>query len=109
MRTLFIPGEVLLGIPALIKYPWFEEETGYQLFPFKTLTAVINFITVIVVSIATNYMFKDGRVSKKYDFLNAFGEEQPDEKSNAKPTSNSRENGQPEMNKDSAELQPMMG
>ncbi|VDO93454.1 unnamed protein product [Soboliphyme baturini] len=35
-----IGGEPLLGIPAAVHYPWFDEETGVQMFPFKTMAMV---------------------------------------------------------------------
>ncbi len=69
-------------MPPLIKYPWFEEESGYQLFPFKTMTAIINFLTVVIVSVAANHFLKGGVLPPKYDFLHAFSVKEEDEKQN---------------------------
>ena len=49
-------GEPLLGLPPLIKYPWYyddpdPENSDYQLFPFKTLCMLICLVTTIVVSL----------------------------------------------------------
>ena len=43
-------GEVLLGIQPTIIYPWYDEESGSQLFPFKTLTMLISLLSIIVCS-----------------------------------------------------------
>lgn len=43
-------GEPLLSLPPLIKYPWYDEESGYQLFPFKTMTMLISLVVIIAVS-----------------------------------------------------------
>lgn len=43
-------GESMLGIPALIKYPMFNEKTGEQGFPFRTLAMATSLVTLIIVS-----------------------------------------------------------
>lgn len=42
-------GEILLGFPPLITYPWYDDEWG-QLFPYKTLTFLISLSTIMFVS-----------------------------------------------------------
>ncbi|XP_047134601.1 high-affinity choline transporter 1 [Hydra vulgaris] len=54
LRTL--GGEKVLGIPIVIKYPYFNN--GQQLFPFKTFTMICSLITLVVVSIVANYLSK---------------------------------------------------
>ena len=46
----FLGGEVLLGLEPTIFYPWYDEESGYQLFPFKTLTMLVSFVTILLFS-----------------------------------------------------------
>jgi len=43
-------GEVILGLPALIHYPGYDEETSTQLFPFRTMAMLMSLITLIFVS-----------------------------------------------------------
>lgn len=45
-----VRGEVILGLPALIHYPGYDEETQTQLFPFRTMAMLISLITLIFVS-----------------------------------------------------------
>ena len=40
-------GEHFLGIPALIRYPWYNEEHELNVFPFKTLTTIISFTCIL--------------------------------------------------------------
>ena len=43
-------GEPLLGLAPVIVYPWYDSQSGYQLFPFKTLTMLISLLTIVVCS-----------------------------------------------------------
>ena len=43
-------GEPLLSLPPLIVYPWYDPLSGYQRFPFKTMTMLISLIVIIAVS-----------------------------------------------------------
>ena len=61
-------GEKLIGFPATIKYPYYDEDGG-QMFPFRTLAMVVSFITLVSVSYLTNYLFDNGIVDEKRDFL----------------------------------------
>ena len=61
-------GDSLLGIPPLIKYPFYDETEG-QLFPFKTLAMACGFLTILLVSYPLDYLFKSGKLAKKYDFF----------------------------------------
>lgn len=65
-------GESAIGFPALIKYPYYDEENKEQLFPFKTLSMIVSFLTIISVSYLTKYLFTKGILLEKYDFLYYF-------------------------------------
>ena len=43
-------GEPLLGLPPLIKYPFYVEEVGLQMFPYKTLSCLVTTLSIIFVS-----------------------------------------------------------
>ncbi|XP_038046003.1 high-affinity choline transporter 1-like [Patiria miniata] len=62
-------GDSLLGIPALIKYPYYDEEEEVQLFPYKTLSMLSSLLTILVVSYPLDYLFKKGTIPKRYDFF----------------------------------------
>ena len=64
-------GEDKIGFPAFIKYPFYDEVMG-QLFPFRTLSMIISFITIVVVSYLVKFLFEREIIPLKYDFLNAF-------------------------------------
>ena len=73
---LFTLGEALLGLEALIKYPWYDEATGYQLFPFKTMIVIITFITIPLGSLCSDAMFRKGILSKRFDVFQVFDEKE---------------------------------
>ncbi|KAF2355067.1 Sodium/solute symporter [Trinorchestia longiramus] len=62
-------GEAMIGIPAVIKYPWYDEETGEQLFPFRTLSMILSAVTLVVVSEVTQHLFDSGTIHQKWDIL----------------------------------------
>ncbi|XP_022098279.1 high-affinity choline transporter 1-like [Acanthaster planci] len=62
-------GDHVLGIPALIKYPYYDEEEEVQLFPYKTLAMLSSLVTILVVSYSLDYLFKKGTIPKRYDFF----------------------------------------
>lgn len=49
-------GESTLGIPPLLLYPGYNEETGEQGFPFRTLAMVSSLVTLILVSWITRFV-----------------------------------------------------
>eukprot|EP00057_Strongylocentrotus_purpuratus_P019714 XP_011674188.1 PREDICTED: high-affinity choline transporter 1-like [Strongylocentrotus purpuratus] len=59
-------GEPALKLPVLLRYPYYDEELG-QLFPFRTLAAIVAFVSLVVVSYITDIVFKKGYLPKKYD------------------------------------------
>ncbi|KAB7497316.1 High-affinity choline transporter 1 [Armadillidium nasatum] len=62
-------GESIIGIPPLIKYPFFDEETQVQRFPFRTFAMVLSALTIIFVSMFTKWIFESGRLAPSYDIL----------------------------------------
>lgn len=60
-------GESLIGLPAVIQYPYFKD--GEQYFPFRTLAMLISFGTLIGVSILSNFLFDTGRIPREYDYF----------------------------------------
>lgn len=61
-------GIFALGMPALIHYPYYDEELG-QLFPFRTMAAIVSFVSLVVVSYATDVIFRKGYLPKRFDIL----------------------------------------
>lgn len=62
-------GETSLKIPVLIKYPFFDEESNSQLFPFKTLCMLISLSTIMLVSIVTKKIFETGTLHPRLDIF----------------------------------------
>lgn len=63
-------GDATLGLPVLIRYPFFHETEG-QLFPFRTFSMATSFITILVVSYSLDYLFKAGTLKRKWDIFQA--------------------------------------
>ena len=60
----------------LVKYPFYEGElevdgTLGQLFPFRTFAMIMSFVSLILVSLLTHYLFVVKKLTK-FDFLKAF-------------------------------------
>ena len=75
-----IGGEKLLHFPPLYKFPGFEEETQTQLFPFRTLAMVVSLISILIVSVLFNFLFKSGKLPKKADIFKCIVNLPPPEK-----------------------------
>ncbi|KAL2737830.1 high-affinity choline transporter 1 [Vespula squamosa] len=60
-------GEPLMSLPALIHYPWYDEETKTQMFPFRTMAMLLSLVTLVVVSYGTQVIFETGRLAPGYD------------------------------------------
>ncbi|XP_040076999.1 high-affinity choline transporter 1-like [Ixodes scapularis] len=60
-----IGGEPILGIPALFRYPLFDEETQLQLFPIKTVAMLASLATLVIVSAVSRVAL----LSPSYDLL----------------------------------------
>ena len=62
-------GEPLLGLPAAIRYPYYDAATQTQNFPFKTMTMLISLLLIVGVSWLTRWLFVSGRLPKSADVL----------------------------------------
>ena len=65
-------GEPLVGLPPLIRYPYYNEETGVQYFPYKTLVMLIAFLVILTASYSAEFLFTKGHLSLKYDVFKCF-------------------------------------
>ncbi|XP_046578018.1 high affinity choline transporter 1-like [Haliotis rubra] len=65
-------GEPLLNFQPFIRFPLYDEVYG-QLFPFRTLIAIISFVTILSISAATNLLFKNRILPASLDVLNPSG------------------------------------
>nr|XP_054758847.1 high-affinity choline transporter 1-like [Lytechinus pictus] len=59
-------GEPSLGLPPLIQYPYYDKDLG-QLFPFRTLAAIVAFVSLVICSYATDIIFTKGYLPKRFD------------------------------------------
>lgn len=73
-------GEPLLGIAPLIKYPWYDAESGYQRFPFKTLSMLICLVCIIVASYIAHALFYYDCLPLKADVLYGFNRDDDERK-----------------------------
>lgn len=76
-------GEPYLQLPPFIYYPGWTiekrihhitgeiEEIVIQKFPFKTVSMLASFLGNVAVSYLAKYLFESGKISHKYDFLDA--------------------------------------
>ncbi|ETN69314.1 high affinity choline transporter 1 domain protein, partial [Necator americanus] len=60
-------GEPLLGLPALVHFPMYED--GVQYFPFKTGAMITSLLTIIGVSRLSTHLFMLGHLSPELDVL----------------------------------------
>lgn len=65
-------GEPLIHLPPLIKYPLYDEESKYQLFPFRTMSMVLSMSTLLGMSQLTWVLFEKGHLDKKWDLFGCF-------------------------------------
>lgn len=62
-------GEAIIGLPALIHFPGYDEETQRQLFPFRTMAMIMSLVTLVGVSAYTKWAFESGRLAPQYDYF----------------------------------------
>lgn len=62
-------GEPAIDIPALIKYPLYNPETGVQGFPYKTLAMLITLFSLVAMSYITHYLFTSGLLPRRLDIF----------------------------------------
>ncbi|KAK7076190.1 hypothetical protein SK128_015175 [Halocaridina rubra] len=62
-------GESMIGIPPIVKYPWYDEVESVQLFPFRTFAMILSGLTLLGLSMLSKYIFENDVLPPKYDFL----------------------------------------
>jgi len=62
-------GEDLMNLPALIRFPYFDEETKTQRFPFRTLCMLLSLGTLAFVSKLMDWLFHSGRIHPEWDLF----------------------------------------
>jgi len=65
-------GEKMIHLPPLIKYPYYNEESGDQLFPFRTMSMILSMISLVGVSHLTWFLFNKNHLSKEWDVFGCF-------------------------------------
>ncbi|CAH0724068.1 unnamed protein product, partial [Brenthis ino] len=63
-------GEKMLGLPALIHYPGWDENDEVQLFPFRTMAMVLSLFTLAFISWLSVFLFNSGYLSPESDYFN---------------------------------------
>lgn len=69
MTLRLLAGEPVLGIPAVSKYPFYDEVAQEQRFPLKTLTMLVTLTVLVVVSKIAKVAFERQWLKPKYDFF----------------------------------------
>jgi hypothetical protein len=66
-------GETPLGVPAVIKFPFYDAVTDTQKFPFKTLCMLCALCAHYLASTGARVLFEHGYLeADRWDVLNAF-------------------------------------
>lgn len=71
-HLLFQGGEPLLGIPAVIRYPFFDEATSRQLFPHRTVLMLLSIAVQLAVSAGFKFAFAKQYLSPRHDIFHCF-------------------------------------
>ena len=81
---IFVSGSILgtflrlcgglneFGVGALIKYPFYDDERGIQLFPMRTLSMLCCLTTIIVLSHLSKYLFVNNILPTSADIFRCF-------------------------------------
>ncbi|CAJ0568543.1 unnamed protein product, partial [Mesorhabditis spiculigera] len=62
-------GEILVGLPAFVHYPMYDEAEEKQYFPFRTMAMLSTLATLYSVSKISIWLFRSGRLQPEMDFL----------------------------------------
>jgi len=65
-------GEPTIHVPAIIHYPWFDHTTGEQMFPFRTVSMIVSWVTILVFSAIAKMVFKRGYLARSWDICECF-------------------------------------
>ncbi|ELU11061.1 hypothetical protein CAPTEDRAFT_183218 [Capitella teleta] len=75
-------GEPLLGLPAVIQYWYYDAETGFQCFPFKTMSMLISLLAILLGSFVARCLFTKGILSPRFDVAKVFFHKEADYSNN---------------------------
>ncbi|CAN7940023.1 unnamed protein product [Ixodes hexagonus] len=64
-----VGGEPVLGLPALLHYPFFDEAEQRQLFPLKTAAMLASLATLVLTSVVVEAAFRLSPLSPRYCVL----------------------------------------
>ena len=64
-------GEYYLNFKAVMKWPWYDEETNIQNFPFRTICMLIGLILNLLISYLFKRLFETGKLDSRFDVFNA--------------------------------------
>jgi hypothetical protein len=70
--SIVVGGEKNLGIPALVKYPFYDARTRTQKFPFRSAAMLSAIFTQLIVSFFTRNLFGVGYFPRCCDVLNVY-------------------------------------
>ena len=62
-------GEQMIGLPALMEYPYYDEETGVQRFPYRSFCMALSLFTLAAISKLTDWLFHSGTLHPKWDYF----------------------------------------
>ncbi|KAK7601145.1 hypothetical protein V9T40_008586 [Parthenolecanium corni] len=62
-------GEDVLGLPAYIHYPGWDDNLQVQRFPFRTFSMLLSLTTLICVSAYSKWLFESGRLKPEFDYF----------------------------------------
>lgn len=71
-KLWILGGEQLLNLPAVLKFPFYDEETLEQRFPFRTFLMLASIVLQLIVSAVAKNVFVQGYLSSKYDVFKCF-------------------------------------
>ena len=62
-----LSGEPLIDLPTIIKFPYYDEPTDTQYFPFRTFIVVLGLIVLVLVSLITRFLAARSSCFRKLD------------------------------------------
>jgi len=65
-------GEPYISVPHIIEYPYFDHENNEQNFPFRTVSMLVSWITIVLSSAIFKALFKKGIIPKSWDVCECF-------------------------------------
>ncbi|XP_064476551.1 high-affinity choline transporter 1-like isoform X3 [Ornithodoros turicata] len=71
-----ISGEPSMGVPVLLRYPFYDEDTG-QRFPFRTFCMFLSFTSLLLFSKLTEHLFHSGALAPHLDYWNCYPDLHP--------------------------------